>query len=128
MKKLFTVLLLVLSTSAPAPAYAASTLSSGRSCNDWTTTRQVVLAAAAGKVTTMRAVQDATLDFVGDSFYVLGYLTGSAVNTNTDVLKGVSVDTIYSWVDSYCQKKPGASLVDAADDLFEEMKANLRRK
>ena len=54
--------------------------------------------------------------------WVLGFLNGSAVQTNKDILKNTDNESLYLWIDNYCRANPLKSLVDGSDDLFEALK------
>lgn len=61
--------------------------------------------------------------------WVVGFLSGSAIQTNRDVLEGIDEASLSTWVDNYCQKHPLEKLVAAADALFDELSTRkLKRK
>ncbi len=61
-------------------------------------------------------------------YWVSGYLSGSAVQSNSDVLEGLDEPSIATWMDNYCSKQPLDKLIDGADRLFEELKARQRKR
>lgn len=79
------------------------------SCGDWVQVRKA------------RDVNSTAFEF-----WVLGYLSGSAVQTNEDVLRHLGSNAVETWIDNYCAKNPLDSLGTAADELFEELKARRR--
>jgi hypothetical protein len=105
--KLSIALLLVLVTSAPC--YAIAILGT-MSCGDWVQARRQP-----------GPIKDAY------SFWVLGFLSGSVVQTKQDVLRGVGPNAIETWVDNYCQQNPLDLLGAAAASLFEELGSRQRR-
>ena len=54
--------------------------------------------------------------------WVLGFLSGSAVQTNKDILKNTDNESLYLWIDNYCRANPLKSLIYGSDALFEELK------
>lgn len=60
--------------------------------------------------------------------WVSGFLSGSAVQTNLDVLNDVDEASIATWMDNYCTKQPLDKLIDGADKLFDELKARQRKR
>ena len=107
MTKLLIGLVLALVTSTPC--YAIRIVGT-ISCGDW-----------------VQARQQGGLPKDVYSFWVLGFLSGSVIQTNQDVLREVNSNAIEIWIDNYCQKNPLDQLAKAADALFEELKARNRR-
>jgi hypothetical protein len=54
--------------------------------------------------------------------WILGFLSGSAVQTNKDILKNTDNESLYLWIDNYCRANPLKFIPDASDALFEELK------
>jgi len=59
-------------------------------------------------------------EIVSDHFWLLGYLSGLAVGLNKDFLVGSSNDSLYTWMDDYCQTNWSKGIGEAAQDLAHE--------
>jgi hypothetical protein len=59
---------------------------------------------------------------------LLAYLSGLAVATNRDIFEGTSNDSIFLWVDNYCQKNPLEDIYDAGNYLFVELSTRNKTK
>ena len=59
-------------------------------------------------------------EIVSDHFWLLGYLSGLAVGLNKDFLVGSSNDSLYSWMDDYCQTNWSKGIGEAAQALAHE--------
>jgi hypothetical protein len=57
-----------------------------------------------------------------DEAWLIGYLSGLAVGTNTDFLAGTDHQSIYLWVTNYCQANPLDDLAKAAKALYMKLK------
>jgi hypothetical protein len=57
-----------------------------------------------------------------DHYWLMGYLGGLATYSNADVLKDRDSNSIFLWVDNYCQINPLKNSADAGIDLFLELK------
>jgi hypothetical protein len=57
----------------------------------------------------------------GYEWWLLGFLTGVAVSSDKDFLRGTDNESIYLWVDNYCSSKPLSSVTEAGDRLSEEL-------
>jgi hypothetical protein len=53
--------------------------------------------------------------------WFLGYLSGRADESGRDFLKGTDSDSIFLWLDGYCQTHPNAGLEKAGIDLAREL-------
>lgn len=53
--------------------------------------------------------------------WLTGYLSGLAIATNVDILKGRDNASLFLWTDKYCQSNPLNYLVDAGDQLYKEL-------
>ena len=62
---------------------------------------------------------------VSESFkwWLIGYLGGFAMGTETNYLNGASAESIYLWMDNYCQQNPLKGVVEGAFPLVKELKA-----
>ena len=53
--------------------------------------------------------------------WLMGYLSGLVVESNRDVLRGTDAESLYLWVDNYCQSNPLKDIDDAGYILFQEL-------
>lgn len=53
--------------------------------------------------------------------WILGYLSGLASGLGKDILKGTGNESIYLWIDNFCQANPLKDSDDAANELFREL-------
>jgi hypothetical protein len=53
--------------------------------------------------------------------WFLGYLSGRAEQSGKNFLKGTDSDSIFLWLDNYCQANPQADLGRAGIDLAREL-------
>jgi hypothetical protein len=58
---------------------------------------------------------------VVDESWLVGYLSGIAHATQKDFLKGTNNDSLYLWVNNYCQANPLSYLDEAGDHLALEL-------
>ena len=98
--QLATVMLLCLGLAAPS-AQAVETRGA-RSCGIWISDK-------------------ANVQAVTNEAWLVGFLTGMAVNSGKDILKGTDNVSIILWVDNYCRANPLQNLTRAGDTLFEEL-------
>ena len=84
---------------------SAVTVRGGPSCATWLKDRQV---------------SDSNGNY--NEFWLLGYLSGIAVASNTDVLRGTPNNALMSWVDNYCRTNSLQNLEQAGGELFYELK------
>lgn len=57
-----------------------------------------------------------------NEFWLLGYLSGMAVASNTDVLRNTTNGSLMSWTDNYCRTNSLHNLEQAGGELFYELK------
>ena len=69
-------------------------------------------------------VRAATLS---DTSWLLGNLSGRAVESGFDYLANAEPDALYLWVDGYCQQRPLDSLRDASSELAAELRKRAKR-
>lgn len=50
--------------------------------------------------------QKGTLQGSGSKGWLVGFLTGVAVESDKDLLAGTESDSLFFWVDKYCQENP----------------------
>jgi hypothetical protein len=53
--------------------------------------------------------------------WVLGYLSGKAVESKLDVLRYQDSLSISIWMDGYCQANPLGNVAEGSDNLFMEL-------
>lgn len=53
--------------------------------------------------------------------WLLGYLSGLASTSRKDILNGVDNESIFLWVDNYCQTNPLGNTINAGGDLFKAL-------
>jgi len=58
---------------------------------------------------------------LGNSSWLLGYLSGSAVATGRNFLPGTDNASIYKWMDDYCLKNPLRDLSSGGSALAAEL-------
>ena len=69
-------------------------------------------------------VQERKIDSTRQMFFrrwILGYLSGLAVASEKNILKGTGNESIFLWIDNYCQANPLKDSADASDALFKEL-------
>lgn len=64
---------------------------------------------------------------IGAENWIIGYLSGIAVITNSDFLIGVEAESIYLWMDKYCQKNPLNQIGDGGYDLAKELTKRMHK-
>ncbi|BDC37783.1 hypothetical protein PTKU15_10800 [Paraburkholderia terrae] len=89
-------------------AYATTTIGN-RTCGQWSARKQ-----------------NTYITFAIEA-WLMGYMTGLAVASGDDVLAGTDADSIYLWMDNYCQSHPLDRVGTGATDLFFELKARQRK-
>lgn len=52
--------------------------------------------------------------------WLLGFLSGMAVQSDREVFAGTGNESIFLWTDHYCQSNPRSSLGDAGSAFFAE--------
>lgn len=62
-----------------------------------------------------------------DQSWLLGFLSGMAIGTSKDVLKGIDSASIVLWMDNYCQKNPLNGTDDGGQELFLELMARTKK-
>src|SRR5437867_798159 len=53
--------------------------------------------------------------------WLVGYLSGAAVHSNKDIIRGTDNASIEAWMDNYCRANPLMNLADGAEALFDEL-------
>lgn len=53
--------------------------------------------------------------------WLVGFLSGLALGTDSNFLKHTDNDSLYLWVDNYCQKNPLNDIDDAGQELAIEL-------
>jgi hypothetical protein len=101
--KIFITVLTAIVFSLPNVSHAITT-QGAVSCGDWTGRRT-----PGGNV------------MASYSTWVLGYLSGRAVESKLDVLRYLDSRTIALWMDSYCQENPLSNTTEAGNSYFAEL-------
>jgi len=63
---------------------------------------------------------------IAQTAWLGGFLSGKALGTGVDVLKGQSGESLFLWVDNYCRSNPLNDSADAGEELFIELKKKSR--
>lgn len=53
--------------------------------------------------------------------WLIGYVSGLVVGTGKDFLRGTDIESLFSWVTSYCKKNPLDDLADAGNAFGREL-------
>ena len=56
---------------------------------------------------------------------LMAYLSGVASGTGIDILKELSNNSAYFWIDNYCQKNPLETVYEGAGELAVELKKKI---
>ncbi|MDM0002209.1 hypothetical protein QTI24_26630 [Variovorax sp. J22P240] len=83
---------------------SAVTIMSGRSCGEWIKDRAEL------------KLKDAV-----NSAWLVGYLSGMAVESEKDLLSSIDAESIYLWMDNYCRANPLKRVSTGGWVLFEEL-------
>jgi len=100
------LLLAASAIATAAPADGGSEARQAPSCGEWVVNRE--------KSTTLA---------LGNSAWLLGYLSGIAVNSKTDFLAGNENSSLYKWMDNYCRANPLRNLSAGGNALAAELAA-----
>lgn len=57
-----------------------------------------------------------------DAAWALGFLSGQAVASKRDLLRGQSAESLLLWIENYCKKHPLDTVATAGDQLLTELK------
>jgi hypothetical protein len=103
LKKTCSLCLVIFGLMLTAMELGAQTiqLRGARSCGEW--------------------VKEKGIQATGNQTWLIGYLSGIAVATNKSFLRGTDNQSIFLWVDNYCQANPLMSLADAGEILYFEL-------
>ena len=63
---------------------------------------------------------------LGNSYWLLGYLSGVAVSAGKDFLVGTDNSALNAWIDKYCQSNPLKDLSSAGNALAADLQKNRR--
>lgn len=94
-------------TWACAAGAHATTIIGARPCGSWTNAR---------------TDPSAAISNVANEDWLLGYISGLAMGSQLDVLRGSDYVSLYQWVDNYCRAHPRADLGDAGQALFASLR------
>ena len=57
-----------------------------------------------------------------NEFWLLGYVSGLSVSSNTDVLRNTPNTSLMNWIDGYCRANSLHNLEEAGSELFFDLK------
>lgn len=120
-KKLFVLMLALVSVDSNWAQHHTITTFGERSCQIWTEEKRAAALAAPHEFKSMAVV--------GSRTWLAGYVTGYNENleSNRDLLGMVDLDTIVDWVDTYCSKNPKSTVRLGVHRLFDKL-ATFKRK
>lgn len=58
---------------------------------------------------------------------ITSFMSGMAIGSGVDILKDVSLESIYLWVDNYCQTNPFDNIYDAGTKLTLELMSRQKK-
>lgn len=90
---------------------AAVELKGARSCGKWIEEKRVAKSAKEMNKVPVLITRS----------WFLGYLSGRADDSGKNFLKGTDSDSIFLWLDNYCQANPQMDLDRAGIDLAQEL-------
>lgn len=99
------LVLVVMGLSAAMVDAHAINVRASRSCGSWLSEK----------------AQGRTTDSNFNETWLLGFLSGLAIQSDKDALKGTDNPSIFLWVDNYCRTNPLKDTIDAGMDLFDEL-------
>jgi hypothetical protein len=102
----YIALAFLLSLAMTAAAADTTRLRNAPSCADWT------------KYSGSPANSAEKTIELSQQVWLLGYLSGLAAATDTDIPLGITNDLLYGWMDSYCKTKPQATVNSGAGVLI----------
>ncbi len=102
---IFLVVLILNLATIGAPA--AVMIRGLHSCGEWVTERQKP------QFTIVRGALE---------IWLIGFLSGLAVATNTDVLNGTDIESLHVWMDNYCHDHPLDNLDYGSVELYRQLK------
>ena len=59
--------------------------------------------------------------------WLVGFLTGLVVATGIDALRGTDNESLYLWMDNFCQREPLKSIGDGGTELFIKLSEDGKR-
>jgi len=106
-KKIYAIFLTVSSLMLSAMAFDAKAIeiAAAVSCGDWVKERKI----------------DSSIYQMLNRRWILGYLSGLALESGKDILKGTGSESIFLWIDNYCQANPLKDSDEAGSALFREL-------
>ena len=93
-------------------------------------TAQAVTMTTLGSAPCGRWVEERAADgwgALGDVRWLVGFLSGLAVESGVDVLPGANSASLELWMDNYCRANPLANTGDGGIILFDELKARMKK-
>ena len=101
--------------TAPMKSQAVVTIGD-RSCGVWVDARRSEVINAT-----------ASLDSLVVGAYLTGFMTGMAVDSRDDILRGTDYDSILLWMDKYCKAHPLEKISYGGIELFFELKSRMSK-
>ncbi len=102
-------ILALIALSLTAHSASALTIRGARSCGDW--------------------VQGRTADRnTHAEAWLVGYLSGRAVASGVDLLKGTDNPSLFLWMDNFCRAQPLKDIEDGASELVPELTRKARNR
>lgn len=106
MNKIIYILLITFNLSFISTNAYAVLLAGAPSCSSW-----------------IKQKETASWESAADNTWLLGFISGYAQYSNTNVLKRINdLSSLYLWVNNYCRTNPLNKVNDAGDALFKELK------
>jgi len=63
-----------------------------------------------------------SISSLANEFWLLGFLSALAMETNRDFIKGTDNASLFQWMDSYCKENPLSYLSDGGYKLLGELR------
>jgi hypothetical protein len=99
-----------LSVALASSAIAGVTSMGDRTCGKW----------VADKPNNLHSASDQT--------WLVGYLTGLAVATQTDILVSPDLESLVLWMDNWCRANPLSTVSVGGTQLYNELKDHMPRR
>jgi hypothetical protein len=71
--------------------------------------------------TTARNSKEASQVSIEHEQWLAGFLSGLAMGSGRNILKGQEIRSLFLWMDDYCRANPSNSITDAAKKLATEL-------
>ena len=103
-KATLTLIVFSLLANVSMPANAGAEIRGAPSCGDWVTDHR-----------------EKGILFIGDTNWLMGFLSGIAYSSHQDFIKETTNESLYLWVDNFCQANPHKNLGDAGNALAKKL-------